>query len=276
MGYIQAILHISDSIQREIAIAQLAESGFDTFEETDKLLLAYIEEGVLSQQELKDLVESYEVEFELKHIEKENWNETWERSFEPVKVGHFCTIRASFHQPDTDAVHEIIITPKMSFGTGHHATTRLMIEQMKDLDFTGKKVLDFGTGTGILAILAEKLGAAQVMANDTDEWSYENTIENIAFNSSAVIEVLKGSLEVVDGNTFDIILANINRHILLQYMKDMHQMLHDNGIVVMSGILVGDEALIIEQAQKTGLKKIKTNTHEQWISISFSKIYRSC
>lgn len=269
MRYIQAVLEINSKEDREIAIAQLAEEGFDSFEETDHQLTAYISEDYHDISAVKKLLGEYNVEFATTIIEQQNWNEQWEQNFSPVKVDGFCTIRATFHEPDNTVPHEIIITPKMSFGTGHHATTRLMIQQMSSLDIKNKTVFDFGTGTGVLAILAKKLGSGSVMAIDTDEWSYENTIENIGYNDVEGIEVKKGSLEVADG-AYDIILANINRHILIQYMKDMKAMLCEHGVILMSGILREDEEIIKQEAVKANLQMQSMNSEEQWICLKFT------
>jgi ribosomal protein L11 methyltransferase len=163
--------------------------------------------------------------------------------------------------------YEIIITPKMSFGTGHHATTRLLIQQMKNIDFAGKSVLDFGTGTGVLAILAKKLGAGEVLAIDNDEWSYENTLENIAANKVNSIVVKKGSLELAEGRKFDIILANINRHILLQYMVQMHHVLPEHGMLLMSGILDADEQIVLTEARHAGFKNTSVFAEGKWLCI---------
>lgn len=203
-------------------------------------------------------------------IEQQNWNEDWEKSFTPVTVSGFCTIRATFHKPDTSVLHDIIITPKMSFGTGHHATTQLMLQQMSTCDFEGKSVFDFGTGTGVLAILAEKLGAKEIVAVDNDEWSYENTLENIGYNNSKHIKVFRGSIEKAGLRKYDIVLANINRHILLEYMDEMKALLSSTGIIYMSGILDEDEQLITTEAAKSGFTFVSKVQQEKWICLCFS------
>lgn len=254
----------------DILVAELAECGFESFEEGDNQLLAYIKEDELDAQGLDEIIQRYNVVPEKRTVVQQNWNAEWEKDFHPVTVEGFCTIRADFHEPDNAVEHDIIITPKMSFGTGHHATTQLMIEQMRDISFEGKQVFDFGTGTGVLAILAARLGAAGVMAIDTDEWSYENTVENIERNGTEGITVKQGSLEVVGKACYDIILANINRHILLQYMADMKNMLNPGGIVVMSGILDEDKGIITQEAKKQGLIPKKEMARDKWICLSFT------
>ena len=271
MDYIEVSVPNADKEVMDILVAELAAIGFDGFENDDTFLKAYIGSEQFEEEALNDVLTSYNVTAQIHTIQQQNWNAEWESNFEPVSVEGFCTIRADFHEPDSSVEHDIIITPKMSFGTGHHATTQLMILQMKDMDFAGKAVLDFGTGTGVLAILAKRLGAARTEAIDTDEWSYGNTIENIERNGVAGIDVKKGSLEVVAGAKYDIILANINRHILLQYMHEMQEMLKDGGMVLMSGILDEDRSIIVQQAEMSGLKEANQMIQENWISVLFTR-----
>lgn len=270
MIYTQVVLAVTDATVREMLIAELEAAGFEGFVEDNTELQAFINKELYKEEELKEIAAQYEVNYTLSEIAQQNWNAEWESGFSPVTVDGFCTIRADFHEPDTTVLHDIIITPKMSFGTGHHATTQLMVQTMKDIDHKDKKVLDFGTGTGVLAILAEKLGATSIMAIDNDEWSYENTLENIERNSAVGIEVRKGSLEVVEGETYDIILANINRHILIQCMQDMKNMLKVDGMVLMSGILVEDEGIVTSEAAKAGLLLKSKLMQDNWLCLSFS------
>lgn len=267
MDYVEVCIRVADKMQSEILIAELAAAGFESFEEDGNILKGYIPADSFDNAGLKNLMLQYNVVAEIQTIKQQNWNAQWENDFQPVKVGDFCTIRADFHEPDILAEYEIIITPKMSFGTGHHATTRLMIQQMQQIDFRGKKVLDFGTGTGVLAILAEKMGASEITAIDTDEWSYENTVENAGRNGAGKIYVKRGSLELVAGATYDVILANINRHILLQYMQGMVKLMQPGGIILMSGILEEDEQITISEAEKVFLKPVATLKEEKWICI---------
>lgn len=270
MIYTQVALSATDATVREMLMAELEAAGFEGFVEDNTELQAFINKELFNEAELKEIAEQYQVSYTLSDIAQQNWNAAWESGFNPVTVDGFCTIRADFHEPDTTVLYDIIITPKMSFGTGHHATTQLMVQTMRDIDHQGKTVLDFGTGTGVLAILAEKLGATSIMAIDNDEWSYENTIENIERNSAKGIEVKKGSLEVVAGEKYDIILANINRHILIQYMQDMQNMLKTDGIVLMSGILGEDEGIVTSEAAKAGLKLKDKAMLDNWLCLSFS------
>ncbi|MBW7913630.1 MAG: 50S ribosomal protein L11 methyltransferase [Taibaiella sp.] len=267
MKYIQLRLAEPDAEKREILIAGLAEEGFESFEEDAGYLLAYIQAESYTEQVALAVRAMHAGTVHKAEIAQQNWNAEWEAGFEPVHVDGFCTIRADFHAADTNVPYEIIITPKMSFGTGHHATTRLMIQQMKNIDFAGKSVLDFGTGTGVLAILAKKLGAGEVLAIDNDEWSYENTLENIAANKVNGIVVKKGSLELAEGRKFDIILANINRHILLQYMVQMHHVLPEHGMLLMSGILDADEQIVLTEARHAGFKNTSVFAEGKWLCI---------
>ena len=269
MNYVQITFAAADETLREVLVAYLAEQGFESFEEDSNGLQAYIQQDKYDRTLLGELEDELGVIGIAAIIEQQNWNEEWEKGFSPVTVDGFCTIRATFHEPDESVEHDIIITPKMSFGTGHHATTQLMVQQMREIDFAGKAVLDFGSGTGVLAILAQKLGATDITAIDNDEWSYENTIENMGYNDTEDIEVLKGSLEVVAGKKYDIILANINRHILIQYMADMKGTLNPGGTIIMSGILDEDEKIVTSEARKAGLEPVAKTQLDNWICLSF-------
>lgn len=271
MKYIEVSVNDCDSALSEILVAELADIGFESFDDNSSALKAYIQLTEYKPELLADIVSRYNIVIDEKEIEQENWNSKWEQNFEPVTVGTFCTIRADFHEPAEGVAHEIIITPKMSFGTGHHATTRMMVERMSEIDFSSIRVLDFGTGTGVLAILAVQLNASEVMAIDTDEWSVENTVENLERNKTTGVSVKQGSLEVVNG-IYDVILANINRHILMQYMEGMVGLLGREGQILMSGILEEDEKLINSKAEKCGLKQIDKKQEGKWICLSYCRL----
>ncbi|RYF88826.1 MAG: 50S ribosomal protein L11 methyltransferase, partial [Chitinophagaceae bacterium] len=194
-------------------VAMLMAGGFEGVEETDDQTVISISESAYDDAAVHAVFKQFGVEYSRRTIPQQNWNAQWESSFEPVKVGQFAAIRAAFHGPVPDVAHEIVITPKMSFGTGHHATTFLMIQEMSTIDFAGKTVTDFGTGTGVLAILAEKLGASKVLAIDNDDWSINNARENIETNSCKRIQLEKA--EVMLPNKVDIILANINLNVIV-------------------------------------------------------------
>ncbi len=271
MQYVKISFSIADEAIRELLIAKLAEVGFEGFEETENSLLAYIAEDQYSESDVQNLSQEFELPFTRDEIAPQNWNETWEQNFQPVFVPGFCTIRASFHDIPVDTPYEIVITPKMSFGTGHHATTQLMITEMQHIHFKGKKVFDFGTGTGILAILAEMLGATEVLAIDNDEWSFENAIENVGRNHCSKINVKKGSIEEAADHGYDVILANINRHILLGYMKDMYAKLLPEGRILMSGILREDIEMVTSAAQEQGFRFVKHEELNNWELLIFNK-----
>ncbi len=273
MSFSKVIFTTSDNILQELIIAELYNMpGISGFEETAEALLVYGDPGIIDREALDKIAEERNIAFEMETLEERNWNEEWERNFEPVSVDDFCYIRADFHPANTGAQHEIIITPKMSFGTGHHATTQMMITLMRHTGFGNKKVLDFGTGTGVLAILAARLGAEEIVAVDHDTWSYENALENCSNNHSEKIKVLEGTLDDVPATGFDIILANINRNILLQYMPAMAQMLSPGGILLLSGILAGaDEPAIIQAAADHHLQLVKSITKDKWEAMYFQK-----
>jgi ribosomal protein L11 methyltransferase len=270
MEYIQLSFPSIGAV-RDILIARLAEAGCEGFEETDDMLVASMPLNEYNEQHISEIATANDVTFTKSVVQQQNWNALWESSFEPVVVPGFCTVRASFHPTRDDTPYEIIITPKMSFGTGHHATTKLMMTAMKDMNLSGASVFDFGTGTGILAILASKLGAATVMAIDNDEWSVDNALENIESNGVKNVSVEKGSLEIVqEGARFDIVLANINRHILLQYMQAMHSRLATNGQLLLSGILKNDEPTVVDAAERVGFVKVAALTEGDWIALKFT------
>ena len=262
MNHIQLSIEANEE-QQEILISELSELKAIGFEQTDTHLLAYFEKDNFESYEVNKLVKEFAVN--ITSIPEQNWNAVWESNFEPVVVDNFCAIRAGFHQPIKNVQHEIIITPKMSFGTGHHATTYMMIEQMSHIDFTKKRVFDFGTGTGILAILAQKLGAASIIAIDNDEWSIKNAEENFQKNNVYSITLFQSS--AIPGDSFDIILANINRNILSEYASGLVNILSPNGVLLVSGILKEDEKIIV--AAFNILQLIKVQQNKNWISILF-------
>src|SRR5690606_22634922 len=219
-------------------------------------IIAYSDSSSCPKQAIDEIASMLQIQYTAANIEEENWNATWEEDFKPISIGNFCYIRADFHPPLTSFYqHEIIITPKMSFGTGHHETTQLVIQQMEQLDFNNKTVFDFGTGTGILAILAELLGADKILAIDNDKWSIENSMENINRNHCHNITVSgKDILEIDPAATaFDIILANINRQILTQYMLQLSSLLNTKGQIIISGFLEEDIKVLAPVIQNNNL-----------------------
>lgn len=263
--------HLSKE-QQEILIALLSELGFEGFEEGTGYLSAFIPESQWSPELLDEItIGEGPLTYTTEVIAPRNWNEEWEKNFEPVVVHDFCAVRAHFHQPITNVQYEIVITPKMSFGTGHHATTFMMIEFMEQLDFTGKTVLDFGTGTGILAVLAEKQGAQAVTAIDNDDWSIDNAAENIAVNKATKI-VLEKAHDLNKFNLFNIILANINKHVLLANMASVKQHLTQGGVLIMSGLLAGDRPDIEQAAMQHDLKIVEQKQQNNWIALRLTGI----
>lgn len=271
MQYIKVTFTNVNQDTCDILIAVLADAGYEGFEEAENSLYAYIPMPEFNEEQLAAVSAEYNVKYKTELIPSQNWNALWESNFQPVIVDGFCTIRAHFHDIAITTPYEIIVTPKMSFGTGHHATTRLMMQMMRDMDFKGRPVLDFGTGTGILAILAEMLGAGKITAIDNDEWSVENANENIVRNHCSHITVLQGSLEDIPVDKVDIILANINRHILLKYMPELFRRLNRGGQLLMSGLLTDDKDIILESAGQNGFHFKQLNEQNNWIALLFEK-----
>lgn len=258
----------------EIIIALLADTDFDMFQEREDGVNGYIAADRFNEDELKKILAANEIlaniTFETSFIKDQNWNHEWEKNFDPVLIANKVYIRAPFHETK-NYPYELIIEPKMSFGTGHHSTTALMIELMLQLNFEGKSVLDMGCGSGVLAILAEKLKAKEILAIDFDNWAYQNTIENNERNQCHRIIVKEGTAKLIAGQSFDIILANINRNVLLADMEQYEKALAKNGVLLLSGILKEDGPLIKERAENFGLTYIQTAGHDNWIAMQFNK-----
>jgi ribosomal protein L11 methyltransferase len=269
-NFIKIVIQTSSEEQSDIFVAELSEIKYYAFEEVGNQLSAYIKEADYNEKKLRNILPESTL-FIKTLIKNENWNEQWESDFKPVIVNSFVAIRASFHEPVERVKYDLIITPKMSFGTGHHATTFLMISLMEKIDFKNKFVIDFGTGTGVLAILAEKLGASKVIAIDNDEWSINNATENIVANNCAGITVKKQD-HIFGFPSADIILANINLNILNDSASSIAFALKSGGFLMVSGFLTTDEKSIENTfLQKQFVKKIvlqKTN----WLGILFQKL----
>lgn len=269
-NYIQIKLSTTKEQEQELLIALLSEEGYDGFEETTDGLHAFIPEELYDEEKLKQLLKPFAITYEQELIAPKNWNAEWESNYEPVIVDDFVAIRAHFHQPISHVQHEIVITPKMSFGTGHHATTWQMMKLMQGINFNDQIVFDYGCGTGVLAILAEKLGAAEVVAVDYDDLCIENSIENVETNHCSKIIVEKGE-EPPSNKSFNIILANINRHILLAGMQVMTNVLTSNGYLLMSGFYTDENQLLIDAANKQGLQLINRSDRHNWSALVFQK-----
>ena len=256
----------------EILIAELGLFGFESFVETETGLLAYIQSEEHSEHIMNDIqiLESneFKIEFSFKTIEQTNWNEEWEKNFTPINVDNKVYVRAPFHDAST-MDYEIVIEPKMSFGTGHHETTHMMIQHLLDLDLTHKSVLDMGCGTGILAIFAAMKNARPIDAIDIDEWCVENTNENIEKNNCEFISVFLGDAHLLKNQKYDIIIANINRNILLQDLPAYKRCLNNNSILLLSGFYTEDEPLLQSKAKELGFEFLKKFERNNWLSLRF-------
>jgi ribosomal protein L11 methyltransferase len=254
----------------------LGNIGFDTFEELDFGFKAYIPAADFDKSKLEVLLADYQEMFsfsyEITLIPQKNWNEVWESNFEPIEIGDKIFVRATFHQPKPEFEYEIVIDPKMAFGTGHHQTTSMMLQLILENNFADKKVLDMGCGTGILAIMASKLGALSISAIDYDPVCYDSTIENAQLNHVDNITALYGSKEAIPNEQFDIILANINRNILLDQMERYNEALKPGGEIYFSGFYeTPDLDIITTEACKYGLKYISHKKDKDWVAAKFIK-----
>lgn len=268
--YIQIDITTENQQQSELLIAELSAIGFDGFLEEEALLKAFIPKEQYQSSDLLLLLSKYNLTHLLSVVEEQNWNALWESNFDPVLVDDFVGIRAGFHTPLKGFEYELVITPKMSFGTGHHGTTFSVMRMMRDIDCTGKRVFDFGTGTGILAILAEKLGAAKVLGVDNDSWCIDNASENILVNNCNCIDI-KLLSEVPVDQKYDIVLANINRHIIEANLLSLSTIVESNGILVLSGLLESDEVDMIDACLRLGFEHQKTLEKDGWVAIQLLK-----
>lgn len=267
----------SDPAFSEILMAEIAEVGFDTFLETAEGFEAYAEEDHFDQTQLNEIQKKYAhvspLVFAIDRIQKQNWNEQWEKSLDPIIVDDTCLIRADFHRIEKKYPYEIIITPKMSFGTGHHQTTYLMIRNQLKMDHKGKRVMDAGCGTAILAIMAAKLGALSVEAFDIDEWSATNGMENIEKNYCTNIELKQGTIaDMKFESKFDVVLANINKNVLLAEMNMYAQNLVSGGQLLISGFYTQDVEDLKHEATKHGFSTLSNDEKETWAALLFIKL----
>lgn len=265
-----------EEFMADILAAELAEIGFDSFVPCENGMQAFIPETKFNESNLKDAIDNYPLEvaisYEIVTVASKNWNEEWEKHyFEPIVIGEECVIHSSFHKDIPVAKYDIIIDPKMSFGTGHHETTSLVIGEILKMNLTGKKVLDMGCGTAVLAILAAMRGASELLAIDIDSWCTENSLENIALNKVSGIEVKLGGAELLDGLHFDIILANINRNILLADMEKYAACLTTGGELYMSGFYKADIPVIEAELNRNGLELIDFKEKNNWVVVKTVK-----
>ena len=258
----------------EILIAELGYAGFESFVENEDGITAYIQTEEYKEGMLEDIQilgsDEFEISYASKEIEQVNWNSEWEKNFNPIVVADKCSVRAPFHEkPDTE--YDIVIEPKMSFGTGHHATTHMMLQHILNNEWEGKSVLDMGCGTGVLAILAEMKGAAKLDAIDIDNWCYLNTLENVERNNCKNINVYEGTAELLEGKKYDVVIANINRNILLEDIPTYSKCLPSGGKLYLSGFYTEDVPAIEEVCNKNGLKFENKLVVDNWTAASFIK-----
>jgi ribosomal protein L11 methyltransferase len=258
----------------DLLIAELGEAGFESFLETETGVLAYIQKKDWNENLLVNiqLLENpmFAISFTRKEIDQVNWNEEWEKNFEPILVDNRCSVRAPFH-PKPDVDYDIVIEPKMSFGTGHHETTHMMIQHILKNEWAGKKVLDMGCGTAVLAILAEMKGAQPVDAIDIDNWCYLNSLENAERNNCKHITVYEGDASLLKGKNYEIIIANINRNILLNDLAVYAACLPEKGVLYLSGFYTEDLDVITAECNKHGLEFVENLERNNWVAAQFIK-----
>ncbi len=269
-------LRISASSEiTDILMAELSEIGFDIFEDTDSGIQAYCPLHVYHAEAAQEIIERYRflgpIDVEEAVIEKQNWNAVWETNYDPIRISDRVNIRASFHEPDPTVDLDIVINPKMSFGTGHHETTSLMVQAMFELSLQNKSLLDVGTGTGILTFIAIKLGATRVHGFDIDPWSVENSIENAALNACEMVTFQEGTIRDEPAATYDVVLANINRNILLDEIAEYVARLAPGGILLLSGFYTDDIPYLVEAAQALGMVVEAETNLRNWACLRLKK-----
>jgi ribosomal protein L11 methyltransferase len=278
MAYLEFVIPARswNSSEKEILYAKMAQIGFEGFVEGDDDIQAYIDEQHYIAEELNQLIDelagiNIKLQYRFHRTEDQNWNEEWERKFEPVLIDERVLIRAPFHDSSNDIECTLVIEPKMSFGTGHHHTTKLIIRAMGNHPLKGKRILDMGCGTGVLGIYACKMGAAWVLGVDNDQWAYENALENIGRNGITTMDVRLGDVGVLFREKFDMILANITRNTLVRDMSVYTEHLLDRGLMLISGILAEDVQYVLNEAYRCELIHLSTGEDANWISLTFIK-----
>ena len=273
--YIEVHINVEEGDQ-EIFLANLMNLPLDSVWQKEDSVVLYFEEALLNPKVLEEIKsETALANYDLRLVKSEdkNWNRVWEESFDPITIDNFCYIRAEFHSDKTSCEHTITINPKMAFGTAHHPTTYMMMQSMSSLDFKDKRILDFGCGTGILAVLAEKLGSMDIVAIDYDEKAVSNTQEHIEINQSNHIQIAKADIpSLLEFGSFNTILANINRHVLLNSVTQLSQILQAGGFLLISGILNTDQELILETYQNNGFEYLSHLQREDWMCYTFRRI----
>jgi ribosomal protein L11 methyltransferase len=276
MDYIEltcAIMPYNSEIS-EILVAGLGQLGFESFVEQNDSLQAYITENEFDETKVKELISHFKldsrIDISYKKIEQENWNETWEKNyFEPIVIAEKCVIRSSFHPEFPDIKYSITIDPKMAFGTGHHETTSLMITEILELELIGKRILDMGCGTGILAILGALKGAIDITAVDNDVWSFNNTLENIKLNNVPNIKVIHGDFHQIMNNKYDLIFANINKNVLLSQIPEYKKCMNPGGLLLLSGFYKSDIEDINKPAIENNLQFLGQNESNNWLMLKY-------
>lgn len=275
MEYIEIQVEGIPSGEHDRLTASLLELGYDSFSEEEGHYAAYIPDRTFNEDHLRDLLNQLfpgkEVAYSFRAMEEKNWNEEWEQSYQPVMIDNRCRVRAPFHDPDPRFPYEIVIEPKMSFGTAHHETTAMMLRWLLDEPATGKHVLDMGCGTGILAILAARMGAKEVRAIDHDEWAFENAKENCLRNNVPQVHVIHGSDGSIPSGPFDLVLANINRNILLDQIPVYARVMAAGGVLVVSGFYTDDLDAIRSKAEESGLHFSASREERRWMAVKFIK-----
>lgn len=278
MPYIQLKVEFSDNVEiaRDILISELGSLAFESFEEDEKGVNAYVKKDLFDEVATKSILDAFMLNniscIKYHEIEDKNWNDEWEKNFfAPIFIGTECLVRSSFHTVDRKATYEILIDPKMAFGTGHHETTSLVLEKLLSLDIAGMDVLDMGCGTAILAILAKMKGAARVEGIDNDEWAYNNALENVNLNNVSDIAIKLGDALLLGAQTFDLVIANINRNILLNDMAVYVGVMKESSTLLMSGFYKEDIPMIKEKAESLGLVMEDFSEKKNWVVTCFRK-----
>ncbi len=277
MDYLELNCKISEPyLANDIFVAWLSELGFESFVEDENGVLAYIPVKLFNEEIRQELdhqpFESFSFEYSISYPETINWNSEWENNYPLVNIDNICVVRAPFHEAVEGVKYEIVIEPKMSFGTAHHETTSSVMRLMFDIDFSGKEILDMGSGTGVLAILAHLMGAISSVAIDIDEWAYENCIENFARNNIQNAKAIQGVAQDIPNKKFDIIFANINRNILLEDMHYYVDVLKPKGLILFSGFYEGEDFELIKQkATELGLEYCRHLNNNRWVATQFEK-----
>ena len=271
----QQVIISASPEQVDILLAELGEIYFDIFEDSDTGVIAYCQTDLFDLPLFSEVIKRYEVlgpiSFQINEIDKQNWNAVWESNYDPIRISNQVFIRANFHESEPGYAFEIIINPKMSFGTGHHETTFLMTQALFEIELQGKSVLDAGTGTGILALVATKLGANDVKGFDIDPWSIENSIENAALNLCDHIIFVEGTIANESLKKYDVLLANINRNILLSEMHQYTERIVDGGMLLLSGFYTEDVPIIVKSARENGLVFMAQTEKNRWTCIKLKK-----